>query len=366
MSLLFRYLIKNNTKILLLTLAIGISVYILTDLFERLDNFIEAHTSTKIILTYFIYKTPFAIAQILPFIFLISTVIQLCIMAKKKELIALQAGGISFTRIASIIIISSLFWGTIQFIFSEYIGTAGARKSLQIWQEYVHNQHKSKTILKDIWFTDKNWIVSINTLKPDNTGGGFSAYLLDKNGLTIEKIIWALSFSIHNNKWILKKVAVSEPALYSQEMLQELTLTFNQSPETLRFIQNNNAPQQLSFWELGETIHKLERSGSNVELLKTSWHTKLSYSFSLVVMALLATTIVAWKNNIYIAIAFSLLYTFIYNALNTIGISLGNKGIISPIIGAWIANLVIMSVTIWKLFFINPIKNSLLKIHSTK
>lgn len=42
MSLLFRYLTKNNAMILLPTLAVGIGLYVLTDLFERLDNFIEA------------------------------------------------------------------------------------------------------------------------------------------------------------------------------------------------------------------------------------------------------------------------------------------------------------------------------------
>ena len=39
MSLLFRYLTKNNAMILLPTLAVGIGLYVLTDLFERLDNF---------------------------------------------------------------------------------------------------------------------------------------------------------------------------------------------------------------------------------------------------------------------------------------------------------------------------------------
>ena len=38
MSLLFRYLTKNNAMILLPTLAVGIGLYVLTDLFERLDN----------------------------------------------------------------------------------------------------------------------------------------------------------------------------------------------------------------------------------------------------------------------------------------------------------------------------------------
>lgn len=92
MSLLFRYLTKNNAMILLPTLAVGIGLYVLTDLFERLDNFIEAGLSVGMVLTYFVVKMPLVISQILPVIFLLSTVIQLCIMARSRELTALQAG----------------------------------------------------------------------------------------------------------------------------------------------------------------------------------------------------------------------------------------------------------------------------------
>ena len=44
------------------------------------------------VLTYFVVKMPLVISQILPVIFLLSTVIQLCIMARSRELTALQAG----------------------------------------------------------------------------------------------------------------------------------------------------------------------------------------------------------------------------------------------------------------------------------
>ena len=111
MSLLFRYLTKNNAMILLPTLAVGIGLYVLTDLFERLDNFIEAGLSVGMVLTYFVVKMPLVISQILPVIFLLSTVIQLCIMARSRELTALQAGGISLGVVANSMILCGIFWG---------------------------------------------------------------------------------------------------------------------------------------------------------------------------------------------------------------------------------------------------------------
>ena len=114
MSLLFRYLTKNNAMILLPTLAVGIGLYVLTDLFERLDNFIEAGLSVGMVLTYFVVKMPLVISQILPVIFLLSTVIQLCIMARSRELTALQAGGISLGVVANSMILCGIFWGGVQ------------------------------------------------------------------------------------------------------------------------------------------------------------------------------------------------------------------------------------------------------------
>ena len=103
------------------TLAVGIGLYVLTDLFERLDNFIEAGLSVGMVLTYFIVKMPLVISQILPVIFLLSAVIQLCIMARSRELTALQAGGISLGVVANSMILCGIFWGSVQLGFSEYL-----------------------------------------------------------------------------------------------------------------------------------------------------------------------------------------------------------------------------------------------------
>ena len=166
MSLLFRYLTKNNAMILLPTLAVGIGLYVLTDLFERLDNFIEAGLSVGMVLTYFVVKMPLVISQILPVIFLLSTVIQLCIMARSRELTALQAGGISLGVVANSMILCGIFWGGVQLGFSEYLGVAGERESARIWQEEVRKKNLAATVLKDVWFTDGDWIVSLGTLDP--------------------------------------------------------------------------------------------------------------------------------------------------------------------------------------------------------
>ena len=234
MSLLFRYLTKNNAMILLPTLAVGIGLYVLTDLFERLDNFIEAGLSVGMVLTYFVVKMPLVISQILPVIFLLSTVIQLCIMARSRELTALQAGGISLGVVANSMILCGIFWGGVQLGFSEYLGVAGERESARIWQEEVRKKNLAATVLKDVWFTDGDWIVSLGTLDPQAHGTGFSGYELSDDGLSIKRIVQASTFTAEPNHWALQDVHVYTPDTFTQEQEPDFVLPLRQDPETFR------------------------------------------------------------------------------------------------------------------------------------
>ena len=95
MTLLSKYLIKQNLFLLLTILLIGTGIYLLTDLFDRIDDFLETKMSFFAIVAYFVIKIPIIISQILPAVFLIALIIQLNLLTKNKELVALHAGGIS-------------------------------------------------------------------------------------------------------------------------------------------------------------------------------------------------------------------------------------------------------------------------------
>ena len=90
-------------------------------------------------------------------------------------------------------------------------------------------------------------------------------------------------------------------------------------------------------------------SGASLEALRTAWHAKLAYAASILVMAFVATAIVSWKDNIYIAVAVALLCTFLYFAVYTLGTTLGQRGLLPPFLAAWGANLIAIVLSFWRL-----------------
>ncbi|MFQ9866393.1 MAG: LptF/LptG family permease [Bilophila wadsworthia] len=348
MSLLFRYLTKNNAMILLPTLAVGIGLYVLTDLFERLDNFIEAGLSVGMVLTYFVVKMPLVISQILPVIFLLSTVIQLCIMARSRELTALQAGGISLGVVANSMILCGIFWGGVQLGFSEYLGVAGERESARIWQEEVRKKNLAATVLKDVWFTDGDWIVSLGTLDPQAHGTGFSGYELSDDGLSIKRIVQA---SIHRRAQPLGLAGCAR--LHARHLHAGARAGFRPPAQAgsrnlpaRQYGHEAAAVAALAAWGRHQPV---EIFRFNMEALRTAWHAKLAYAASILVMAFVATAIVSWKDNIYIAVTVALLCTFLYFAVYTLGTTLGQRGILHPFLAAWTANLIALFFAFWRL-----------------
>ena len=340
MSLLARVMLHNNALILLPALLVGTGIYILTDLFERLDNFIEAQLGFEVVLAYFVYKIPLIISQILPVVFLLTTVIQICLMSRQREMTALYAGGVSPLTILRLMFLCGVIWGSVQFGFSQWLGVVGEQRADRIWQEQVHNRTLSNVVLRNLWFTDQSWIVSMGTLNADNTGTNLLAYKLSADGLSVEEVVRAAHFTVDKGNWQLKNVSRTLPGAFVQGHEDSMTLDLRQNLEHFRIVGSQGAkPQQLSVRQLGEAIEVLQASGSNVEVLRTVWHSKISYAASLAVLALVAMAVAAWKDNIYIASGMALVITFIYYALYTVANTLGQQGHVPPFVAAWMANI---------------------------
>ena len=64
-------LVRQNVFLMLTCLGAGVFIYLLTDLSDRLEAFLDAGLGARQILTYFMVKMPLIFSQILPAVFLL-------------------------------------------------------------------------------------------------------------------------------------------------------------------------------------------------------------------------------------------------------------------------------------------------------
>jgi lipopolysaccharide export system permease protein len=352
MKVLCRYLIRHNLFLLFTILVAGISLYLLADLFERLNAFLRVGLGFSKLITYFLVKIPFIISQILPAVFFLSIVLQLIFLKRSREVTALNTGGISSLVLLRFFLVYSFIWAGGQLIFSQILGVMGEQRASRIWKEDVRGRLKEHYELKGLWFTEKDIVVHIGVCYPaENRGEDIKIYLLDKTGAGIAKIIKSKSFSIKDGRWLLMDGETVIPTEYAQIPFSSLEFFIQQDLRAFQVAGGGvERATQLSLGDLSLAIKRLKRSGSNVEALRTIWHGKLAYAASIIILGSLAFMITQRTENIYKAVTSALCIIFFYFSLNTLGMSLGQKGMLPPPLGAWFANMIFCGISLAGLF----------------
>jgi lipopolysaccharide export system permease protein len=339
-SLLSRYLARQNLFLMFVILLICTSLFLLIDMFERLDTFLERGVNIRIVLLYYSMKIPMIVSMLLPAIFMIAMVVQMNMLERSRELIALTAGGVSPAVLVLFVILYGFVWSVAQFVFAQGLGVQGERASIHIWREEVRGKIQEEAKLSGLWFTERNHIVHIGICWPlQDKGEDLQVYRLDEAGVSINEIIRAKKFTVGTQGWTLEEGKIITPAMYTAIPFDRMDLSIRQDLRSFHTVSPDIRPKHLSLRELSDAISRLEHAGSNVESLRSAWHEKLAYACSIVVMSMLALLISRLTSNIYKAIVISMLILFFFHGINTACVSMGEKGILKPFIGAWLANL---------------------------
>ncbi len=335
MKLLTKYIIKNHTRLIFMTLAIGICIYILIDLIEKADIFMASKRPLYYALEYYFLKLPFIVSQTLPSIFLLSSVIFLSIMISSREAIALQAGGVSIYEITKNLICLGIFWAVVQFALSQMLMYITEQKAFSLWRYEVRERLFVEKSLENVWFLDSGYVVHVGLVYERGQGENLVAYKVNDDMKTVEEIIRAKTFNTYHDTWQLEDVTFYYPENFREEQKENYILPVNQSMDFYFVSSQEENTQQLSFFLLSDAIKHLQNSGSNIENLLTIWHGKITYSVMVAVFAVLAVAIVTYNANIYIAVMLAVVVSFISYVLSNFGIFLGQSGKVPPLFGAW-------------------------------
>lgn len=340
-GVLGRYLIQQNLYLMSICLTVGTCIYLLSDVFDRLDDFIKAGLGAETILFYFFVKIPLIVSQLMPAIFLLALVLQFGILTRSREMLALRAGGVSFAWFIKFFLIYAMFWSLGQLAFSQFLGVFGEYEANRIWKEDVRKKQLDELTITDLWFRDGPFIVLAKEAYPGKSrASDVVVYEFATDNQELIRILTAKKAMIDDNGWGLLDVHELDTRTFVSVTRLSQFLSVRQNLKAYAAVELKGDTAQLPLLELSKAIEKLEESGSNVEILRTIWHTKWSYAFSIAVMALLALALVTFSENIYANIGFSLILIFVQYGVHVVGATAGEQAVLPPFVAAWLGNFV--------------------------
>ena len=344
-----QYLIRQFWIILGISILGFLSIFIVVDLIENLDRFMDNNVESKIVLQYYFYTLPYFISIGLPMAVLISTVFSLGSMVKRNEWTAMKASGISLFRIAFPLVICGGILSGVSFILDNNLVAYGNEKRFEIDRDHVKrkSRHKLKNTLKDI-FLQKNSSNHISLSRYFiNKATGHDFTIVDLGTLKIRKRIDAkkIIWNADSLKWSLKgysirffnKNGIEENVIIGEkDTLMELGFL----PSDIQ--QQARKPDELDYYRLTKRINQLKLNGVDTIRWEVTRYIKISFAFTNLIVILCGIPLVVLKenNSLSFGLGASVFVIFAYYAFIKFGQSLGFKGVIAPLASAWLGNLV--------------------------
>ncbi|WP_028575622.1 LptF/LptG family permease [Desulfonatronovibrio hydrogenovorans] len=339
-TILNRYLFKQNLFLMLIILFSGIAIYLIVDFLTRMNAIVDSGIPMGTALMYFLYKIPLIIAQIMPAIFMLAVIVQVALMFQSNEMVALETNSISFVRPAGFFIVYSLLFFIALLFFSETMGIKGYQETKTIWDVDIRQRDVADRGIEDLWFKEGQTIVFAEKAWPKRgEGRGITVYQLDGSD-RIREVIQAGRFTARPGEWILENPVIIRTHEFQKLEKDTHELVLKTDLSSFSAMASRLPYESLSIFTLGGIISDLRESGSNVERLATAWHSKIAYAFALVVMTILALALATLIRNIYALVTLSLVIVFLYYTVYVFGVSYAEEGIIAPVLGAWLANIV--------------------------
>jgi lipopolysaccharide export system permease protein len=363
--ILHKYLLQQNIALLGICLLASLGIYLLVDIFDRLDNFLSNDAGPLLIGQYFLFKLPLILSQILPLVFFFALALQLGIMRRNRELTALEAGGVSYHRLCAWFLLYAAIWAVLQLGFSQVLGVAGSRKSGEIWKHLGRSDREEKALVPDVWYRQGDWILHLDAVMPgSNRAEGIRLIRVAPGFGGAERIVRARKGRIAQGRWTLRGVRMERPEQFRVRERESLTLDLGVGMGEL--VSQHRTPdiRKMALWELGRAIRELELTGVNTEAMATLWHQKLAYASSLLVLVLVGLAATRSGLNTVTVICLGLLLGFVFYGLFVLGGQLGQRGVLSPWLGGWFGVLLVGGPALFWLMgvlFAGPMKRRVLR-----
>ncbi len=358
MKILDRYILREYLITLLIITASFSVIFIVVDIFDRLPRLLRYNAEIRDIVMYFISRIPYLFVLTSPVAVLLSGLFLMNSLSKYNESIAIRAAGLSILRMVSPILWFGFFFSIFVMFFGEYVLPKSEAIRQVIYTEKIKNRKIEDIKMRSniyyrgtgnnlyfIGFFDgyRNNLKTIDITTFDHENGNIS------RKITASKADW------NGEEWVLENCYIRTfdhegrevealTEFHKETVVPELDAT------PLDFIKSARDPMSMNYFELRDYINRLKKVGENFRKELVDLHFKLSFPFANLIILLfcvpLASTSTRSKGRGLIFLL-GLVICFMYLSAQRVSQSLGYNGVMSPLLSAWIANIVFAVVGIF-------------------
>ena len=325
------------------------SIAVVFDLTEKLDEFFENQVSIKeIIFDYYLPFIPYYMNMFTPLFIFISVIFFTSKLAGDSEIIAILASGVSYHRLMWPYFASALFLFVFSFVLTGYIIPPASEKMLNFQDKYImHFSHENaRNVQMEV---DAGTILYIESYQR-RTNTGYRASLEHFEGkkltmrITADRIHHDSAYNWHLDKYVRRDFDGMHETLTRGTRLDTIIPVL---PQELFYTAEN--AQMMTNPELKAYIHTQRSRGlGNVQAFELEWWKRWASPIGAFIMTLLGVVISSKKvrGGMGKNLGFGLALSAIYILFSTISTTFSVSGVMSPFLSVWLPNFVFLLIGI--------------------
>lgn len=343
-----KYLLKSFLRVFLFAILAFVVIYITVNVFEEIDNFIDHDAKLVSIARYYFYSLPFVLTYVIPVSLLLGTVFSMGVLARRNELTALLASGVSLTRVARPIFATSLVIALFSIYFNDHVVSRANIRKDDVMHYDIEGRVRSKPDMKtDFRYLGEHGFVYLASTFDARSLTLYDVVVQQFEDDAVVRRIDAKSAQWVNNRWRFAGGYVRTFKSGAENVAAFDTLTvpeMKEKPED--FAADEVQEENMNLIELRRFIGKVQRSGGNVEKYMVDMYFKFSFPFAGSIFVLIGVALASGKRKPSIATGFglTLVVSFMYYAVLRVGQTLGHNGVLPPFFAAQAGNILFLIV----------------------
>lgn len=337
------YIIKKFLGTFLLSIVLIMSIAVVFDLTEKLDNFYENQVPFReIVFDYYLNFLPYFTDMFSQLFIFISVIFFTSKMAGNSEIIAILASGVSYERFLRPYLLTALLLTLITYGMGGWVIPQSTKKMLAFTDKYV--QKFTRENARNVQMVVSEGTVLYIESFQMRTHVGYRASLEHFEGKTlVERVSADRIRHVSGYTWKLENYTKRNFDGMRESLVQgqAMDTTIQILPEEL-FITAEQA-QQMTNAELYNYIQKQrERGAGNVKAFETEWYTRFAGPLGVFIMTLLGVTLSSKKvrggmgKNLGIGVTLTAAYILFSTVSTTFSVS----GVMSPFMSVWLPNII--------------------------
>jgi len=348
------FLIREFLKVFLVCVIFIMGLSFIVRTLQRVDS-LKTYTLFQVIIMRILEAPEIISRETLLASCMFASVYIMSNLSNNREILALRTCGVSIYRIISPLIFLGFLIGISSLVFEDFV----VIKSFSVKDRYLamirgeKPKEKSRDRNNIIVFGEGNIIYKIDRFvsRTDEMLGIMVIKKREDGGISLR--IDAQKGTWDGKNWIfyngVKRTFSNDGGVEVQKEFSQLESGFTDNPRY--FGRETKDIQDITLKEGYEYITMMKKMGLNYLAPLTKFHRKLAQGVTLflVVIIGLALGSMAFKNALVISFSLTLGVVLVFFFLIEIGYTFGSSGIIHPVLGGWLGNIVFFIVCVYLL-----------------